>query len=263
MDMSYDQNLTINPVPATRPSVFFSLYLLLTIILVGLPGCCIGVPLILAGRFWRPLELFAGRYGCRAIRFMFDLNIWLRKDVRLDIPYAVGRSNVPTLFIANHRSHLDVFFLISRIPNLRIVAKQMLFLIPFLGPMMFVMRQIPFRRGHFSSYWRALSAVKAGLKKGDPVLMFAEGKRCSEGHRGTQAFQIAPFKLAFELGINITPIVFIGTDHVWPKGSLGIDPHHLVRVRTLPVIKSRQYAHAEALMQDVKRRMDAYLERHG
>ncbi len=245
--------------PHSKPSVIWTLYLLFTIALVGLPGCTICAPFMLLGRFNRSLELFVGRVACRAIRFMFALNIWLKRDVRLQIPYDIGRTNRRCLFVANHRSNLDVFFLISYIPNIRVVAKSALFLVPFLGPMMWVMRQIAIKRGRFVSFFSVIDAIKDGLNNGDPILIFPEGQRCSKGFYGTQGFQPPVFQMAFDSKEPITPIVFVNTDLVWPKGSFAIDPSAKVYVVSLATIDPTNFASAHDFMLTIKRNIDACL----
>lgn len=257
---SLDQNLsTAVRASIPRPSWFWLGYLLVAIALVGAPGCLLVAPLILLGRFFRPLELWSGRCTAVLIKWMLHLNFWIRKDIRLNLPYGVGRENHPTLIIANHRSILDVFFLISYVPNVRIIAKRNLFLVPFLGPMMWVMRQIPVARGNLSSYLKAVEVARTGLRKGDPVVFFPEGRRCDRGYKGTLRFYPTPFQLAKEEGVPVYPIVFAGTDKIWPRGSVGLAPGLTACMLSLDPLYPEDFLTPHAMMRECQKRINQSL----
>lgn len=177
---------------------------------------------------------------------------WLRAD-----------TNVPMhpkgITVSNHRSHLDAFILLSRIPGVRLVCKDSLLRVPFLGLMMRLGRHIPIRGGSTESYFQAMEKVREGIRQGDFVHVFPEMTRCPLGWQGTLKFHLAPFHIAFQERIPVTPIVFRGTDTVWPKGKTAISFRQPVSIRTLEPIDPGLFPSAEALSDEARRRINECL----
>jgi hypothetical protein len=55
------------------------------------------------------------------------------------------------------------------------------------------------------------------------------------------------------------PIVFQGTDGVWPKGVYGLSFRRPVRVEALPALEARAFASPRQLMAEARGRIDAAL----
>lgn len=238
------------------PNLWF-IYLVAAIVLVGLPGCTVCVPFILLGRLWRPLQNQMGRIASFLIRCMFSLNrVWLNADIKLNLPKGLGSNNHPYLIVSNHRSHLDAFFLLSYIPNVRLLAKLQLFFVPFLGVMMWVLRQIPVKSKSLESYFAALEVARRGLKAGDVIHIFPESTRCDMGYKGVQRFNPGAFQLAMQEKVKIIPLVFANTDRAWPKGKLRLSFRQKVVVESLTIIDPAQFTSIQALLETTKARIE-------
>ncbi|MES2856594.1 MAG: hypothetical protein V4692_12060, partial [Bdellovibrionota bacterium] len=57
----------------------------------------------------------------------------------------------------------------------------------------------------------------------------------------------------------VIPIVIKGSDRVWPRNTIGIHFRNPVEIRSLEPIQSRDFASAEALRNEVRRRIDEAL----
>lgn len=228
------------------------LYFLLTIGVLGfLLGYLCGAPLLLVGRVWRPAWRLGGRVMCRGIDWLMRLQPWLRIEGTVALPERC-------MTVSNHRSHLDMFLLLARVRNIRAVAKADLFRIPLLGPMMRVLRQLPVDRGSVESYWRAMDTAVQAAEAGDPVHVFPEMTRCEPGRSGTDAFHLAPFRVATRAKVPVVPIVIHGTDRCWPKGHVGCFPG-TVRIESLAPVDPSDFPDAARLRDEVRSRIDRRL----
>ncbi|NJL24873.1 MAG: 1-acyl-sn-glycerol-3-phosphate acyltransferase [Calothrix sp. SM1_5_4] len=181
---------------------------------------------------------------------------WLRAEVDLAVPREGGRG---VLVVSNHRSHLDAFILLSRIPGVRILAKSALFRIPFLALMMRSTRQIRVERGRLDAWGLAMTEVGRRLNAGEVVHVFPELTRCEPGFSGTRPFVAGPFLAAIQNDALVVPVVFKGTDRAWPKGVFGVGYAEPVVAKSLPPLRARDFANAEALKRDVQRRIEQAL----
>ena len=186
---------------------------------------------------------------------LFHVQPWLRSTVDLKVPKKTA-SDRGILFVSNHRSHLDVFFLLAGIAGIRVLARSNLFRIPFLGLMMRATRQIRVERGRLDAWVRAMREVAERLRKGERVHIFPEMTRCSQGFNSVQPFAAAPFLVAIQEDVSVVPIVFKNTDGVWPKGHLGLFFRKPIEVKSLQPIRARDFATAELLKSEVWKRID-------
>jgi 1-acyl-sn-glycerol-3-phosphate acyltransferase len=129
-----------------------------------------------------------------------------------------GRTYV---FVSNHQSIYDIPILFWSLPyQLRIIAKQSLGSLPFLGwhlrrtGHMLVDRRRPAR----AVFVWASRLTSNGLS----LIVFPEGTRSGDG-------RVAPFKggsfhLALEAGLPVVPLSIVGSRHVMLKGRLATYP---------------------------------------
>jgi 1-acyl-sn-glycerol-3-phosphate acyltransferase len=235
---------------------FWLIYFVLSIGVIGATlAFGVVVPLYILGIIWSPATRAGDWVMCRGIRLLMSLQPWLSADIELDIPHA-GKG---CLLVSNHRSHLDAFILLSRVQGIRILAKSSLFMIPFLGILMRLSKQIPTRRGDIRSFLQAMQSVRARAASGDVVHVFPEMTRCSPGYVGTQEFLVAPFHAAMQGGLPVVPIVFEGTDAVWPKSAWKIHYRRPVRVRALTPLDPAQFKSSDELMIEARRRIQEAL----
>ena len=231
-------------------SVFWLFYFLVSILIVGSTlAYGVSLPFLIIGRLYHPAWVLAGRIFQSGVALLMKGQPWFNAKIDIVLPKA------PFVTLSNHRSHLDMFILLAMIPNIRVIAKHTLFYIPFLGFMMRLLKNIPIRKGDLDSYWKALETVKRALKEKDPVHIFPEMTRCSAEFNGIQSFQLAPFHALLSSGVPIIPILFRGTDKVWPKGQLGLHYRRPVLVRSLSTIDPSQFKTAEELRDHVHQQL--------
>jgi 1-acyl-sn-glycerol-3-phosphate acyltransferase len=128
----------------------------------------------------------------------------------------------PYVVVANHQSMLDIL-LLSRLPReMKWVAKEELFKIPWIGWMLRMTGDIAVRRGDPESGGEALAKAKAYLARGMSVMMFPEGTRSTKGTM--LPFKSGAFRLALEAGVPVLPIAVSGTAHGMPKGGPWVRP---------------------------------------
>jgi 1-acyl-sn-glycerol-3-phosphate acyltransferase len=124
--------------------------------------------------------------------------------------------------VANHQSMLDIL-LLSRLPReMKWVAKEELFKIPWVGWMLRMTGDIAVRRGDPESGGEALAKAKDYLARGMSVMMFPEGTRSTKGTM--LPFKSGAFRLALEAGVPVLPIAVSGTAHGMPKGGPWVRP---------------------------------------
>jgi 1-acyl-sn-glycerol-3-phosphate acyltransferase len=123
----------------------------------------------------------------------------------------------PYVAVSNHESYADIF-LISHLPwEMKWLAKDTIFKIPFMGWIMRMAGDIPVSRGDRRSAVLALQACRDRLKKRVSVMIFPEGTRSRTAEM--LPFKDGAFRLAIENGVPILPIAVAGTRYAMAKGS--------------------------------------------
>ena len=164
------------------------------------------------------------------------------------------------VLVANHQSIGDIFVLYQLRKHFKWVAKDSVFLVPFLGWMMWMADYVPIRRGNQRSRDRMLQACLDHLRRGSSILMFPEGTRSRDGE--LREFRRGAFSMAIAAGVPVLPIVIDGTLHALPQGSWVFqqDGRLEIRVRVLEPVAPAQFAgDALALQEHVKAAMAAAL----
>jgi 1-acyl-sn-glycerol-3-phosphate acyltransferase len=124
--------------------------------------------------------------------------------------------------VANHQSILDIL-LLSHVPReMKWIAKEELFRVPWTGWMMRMAGDIAIRRGERESGLEALGKARDHLARGVPVMVFAEGTRSRDGR--LLPFKSGAFRLAIEAGVPVLPVAVHGTGAGMPKGSPWVRP---------------------------------------
>ena len=245
------------------PSFGWILYFFLSIGVVGFVfSYLMALPLCLAGRLWPSLWKLGGRIQAKGVAVLLDVQPWFHADVQIDLPRPkLGQRGFITM--SNHRSHLDMFILLSRIPNLRAITKRDLLGVPFLNIMIVALKMIPVRRKDAGSFLTSMETARRAVDEGDVVHVFPEMSRCPSGMPGTADFALLPFRMAQQANVPIFPIVIEGTDQSWPKETLGIRFGCPIKVRTLSAIIPADFENANSLRLEVKKRIDEALMSHG
>ncbi|MGE4130734.1 MAG: lysophospholipid acyltransferase family protein [Bdellovibrionales bacterium] len=227
-------------------------YFLLTIAVVGFSfATVLFFPVRLLSRFLPGLEKWPDHILQMGIRLLLLLQPWLKARVALDLP----ENEHGVLLVSNHRSHLDVFILLSRVPGIRIMARKNLFRIPFLSLMMKATRQIGVERGSLEAWSQAMETLRERLTKGERVHVFPELTRCEPGFAGVRNFASGPFLAAIQKDSTVLPIVIKNTDAVWPKGQVGLHFRPSVEVISLAPIRARDFSSADILRREVHSRI--------
>jgi len=237
---------------------FWSIYFVLTI---GVIGLVFGYLLTFLIYFialllspWlsasRRVRHFGEDVQCLAIRLLLRMQPWLHCETNFQ-PIRGFYDQFKTrrvLFVANHRSNLDTFLLISYIPGLRGLAKSSLFYNIFFAPFMMVAGFIPVNKGSTESFVKGLKLLGRKLLKRDrPVLIFAENTRCDKGQPSLNKFTAAFFALAIDCGALIVPIAIESTDRLMGRGDFLLHPFEPVKISMLPAVDAKKFNDSIAL----------------
>jgi CMP/dCMP kinase len=153
------------------------------------------------------------------------------------------------LFASNHRAYSDPPAVSCRLPReVHFVAKDSLFRVPVLGPLIRYLNAFPIRREMFDREAMA-HAVKV-LNTGGSVLIFPEGGRIRGREFGTARSGVG--YLAVQTGVPVVPCFVEGTNHL-----------HLClfRLRRFRVIQGRPIRIPRALAEEYRRHDDRSLYR--
>src|SRR5215208_6484683 len=164
----------------------------------------------------------------------------------------------PFVVVAHHQSMLDILML-ARLPReMKWVAKEELFKLPWVGWMLRMAGDIPIRRGDAESGGEALARAKAYLARGMSVLIFPEGTRSAKGT--LLPFKSGAFRLAIDAGVPVLPIAVHGTAHGMPKGGPWVRPcRAFARILAPVATAGRSVDDAGKLKDEVRRLIAAEL----
>ena len=140
--------------------------------------------------------------------------------VRLEVR---GEENLPPdgqgfLYLFNHTSYMDIIAMITGLPKIpSFGAKIELFSIPFFGPAMRAIGNLPIARDNRDEVLKLYKETEARAHKGECFALAPEGTRQKGGELGR--FKKGPFIFALGAGIPVVPLVIVGAEQVQPKGS--------------------------------------------
>src|SRR5918996_1549314 len=121
----------------------------------------------------------------------------------------------PYVVVSNHESFADIL-LISHLPwEMKWLSKAELFRIPVMGWMMWLVGDVPVRRGFGPSAVEAMARCREVLRKRVSVMIFPEGTRSKTAE--LLPFKDGAFRLAIEAGVAILPLALSGTGTALPK----------------------------------------------
>src|SRR3954471_19459515 len=162
----------------------------------------------------------------------------------------------PYVVVSNHESFADIL-LISHLPwEMKWLSKAELFRIPVMGWMMWLVGDIPVKRGFGPSAVEAMERCRTVLNRRVSVMIFPEGTRSRTAE--LLPFKDGAFRLAIEAGVPILPIAVAGTRHAMAKGSFQFRRAH-ARCVVLEPIETAGMALADvaALRERTKSAIDA------
>ena len=155
----------------------------------------------------------------------------------------------PYVVVSNHESFTDIL-LISHLPwEMKWLSKAELFRIPIMGWMMWLVGDIPVKRGFGPSALEAMERCRRALDNHVSVMIFPEGTRSKTSE--LLPFKDGAFRLAIEAGVPILPLAVSGTatalrKHDWRFGRSDAEVRVLEPVETtgltlsdIPELKAR------------------------
>ena len=190
-------------------SLLFYIGFAAIIVLFGLLTTLLGICQLPA----RPLQEIA-TWGNKLIF------IWLRIccGVRTEIVGLENMPSTPAVFLSNHESTWETFYLQRLFRPVSTILKRELLRVPFFGWGLYFMRPIPIDRSNPKA---ALRKVQLGgvqrLGEGNHVLVFPEGTR-HKPSVGKHNYARSGAAIAIEAGAPIIPVVHNGS-HCWPFDS--------------------------------------------
>jgi len=132
----------------------------------------------------------------------------------------------PAVYASNHLSYMDTPVLFANLPfQFRILAKQALWKIPFVGWYLNHSGQVPIdassSRSAIAGLLRGVKALKSGL----PLFVFPEGARSPDGALHPMASGCA--FMAIRAGVPLVPLALIGTYELLPIHVYALRPRPL------------------------------------
>lgn len=149
----------------------------------------------------------------------------------------------PVVYMANHQSYMDIPVLFGFLPvQFRIIAKESLFKVPFMGWHLTRAGNIPINRTNRREAMRSIARAADRIREGTSVVVFPEGTRSRNG--SLQPFKAGSFKLGVTAGVAIVPLTIIGTCRILEKDSLLFHPG-AVELHVHPAIPTADLRSAE------------------
>jgi 1-acyl-sn-glycerol-3-phosphate acyltransferase len=145
----------------------------------------------------------------------------------------------PVLMVANHSSFLDPPLVGGMAPRpLSFMAKEELFRVPLLGPLIRRLNARPVRREGADA--SALRTALRILQDGGVLLMFPEGTRGPEGT--LREPKPGAGMLAVLSGAPVVPVLIQGSGRAWPRGQRFPRPTKVVVTFGPPMVFERRDA---------------------
>ena len=138
------------------------------------------------------------------------------------------------VYASNHLSYMDTPALFAKLPfQFRILAKQSLWKVPFVGWYLRRSGQVPIDSGSSRSAVAGLLRGVAALKAGMPLVLFPEGSRSPDGHM--QAVHSGCAFMALKAGVPLVPLALIGTYELLPIHVYSLRPRPLMIIAGDPI----------------------------
>ena len=149
----------------------------------------------------------------------------------------VGADHLPTgaaVFASNHLSYMDTPVLFAHLPfQFRILAKQSLWKIPFIGWHLHRSGQVPVDQSTARSSVGSLGLAVAALKAGMPIVLFPEGGRAASGQTGP--FLSGAAVMSIRAQVPLVPVTLVGTWQLLPIHTYTLRPRPLLLILGDPI----------------------------
>ena len=226
-----DADTPLNHLSTAQPPSFFLRWLsyLLLIPLVGLATIGFGCISLVCGLWDR-----SGRQQ-HAIAHLWARALLLISLSRVKVIGAEKLHQHETaVYASNHLSYMDTPVLFAKLPfQFRILAKQSLWKIPFIGWYLKHSGQVPVDSNSPRSLVASLSRGVATLKSGLPLVLFPEGGRTSTGQ--LQAMMSGCAYMAIKAQVPLIPLTLVGTYELLPIHVYSLSPRPLFIIVGNPI----------------------------
>lgn len=216
----------------------------------------VAIPLMAASTaFFGCISLVCGLWDKSGRQQHFIAHLWARSLLVITLsPVTLIdehhlRTHPVAVYASNHLSYMDTPVLFATLPfQFRILAKQALWKIPFVGWYLHRSGQVPVDQKSGRSAIAGLLRGVASLKSGLPLVLFPEGGRAAEGTLQTMLPGCA--FMAIKAQVPLVPIALIGTYELLPIHVYHLHPRPLKVVMGEPILtKGLTTRDAEALTQ--------------
>lgn len=187
---------------------------------------------------------------CFSIRFLLTIQPWLKCKNNFQAIYGFYNTygTRKVMFVANHRSNLDTFLLISLIPGLRGLAKSSLYYNIFFAPFMYVAGFVPIEKGNVTGFLNGLKLLQTRiLNNNRAALVFPETTRCKKNMPGVGKFSAAVFDVAQKSEALIVPICIKNSDLTMGRGDFLLHPFNLIELKIFRAIDAKVFSSAQEL----------------
>jgi 1-acyl-sn-glycerol-3-phosphate acyltransferase len=157
------------------------------------------------------------------------LRLWAGGTLRLfrvKVKVSGSENVVPeqgTIYVSNHASYLDIFILLSRIPdNVRMIYKKTINRVPLISWAMTAADFVSLDRKNVRSAIRSFDKAAKKMQKGISFVVFPEGTRSTDGT--VKEFKRGIFILAEKSIADIVPVSISGTFELMPRTTWKIKP---------------------------------------
>ena len=201
----------------------------------------LAVPLMaLSTAFFGTISLICGLWDRDGRQQHLVARTWARSFLRIALsPVEVVNPErlraVPVaVFASNHLSYMDTPVVFARLPfQFRILAKQGLWKLPFVGWYLQRSGQVPIDASSSRSAIAGLLRGVAALKSGMRLFVFPEGARTPDGHLQSSASGAA--FMAIRAGVPLVPLALVGTHELLPIHVYSLRPRPLKLVVGEPI----------------------------
>ena len=199
------------------------------------------MPLIaLATAIFGSVSLLAGLWDRSGQQQHAIARAWARILLLLSLSPVelIGRERLPSgrtaVYASNHLSYFDTPVLFAKLPfQFRILAKQSLWKIPFIGWYLHRSGQVPIEtnspRSAIAGLLRGVKTLQTGL----PIFIFPEGGRAAEGTM--TPFQSGAAFMAIKAQVSLVPLALVGTYELLPIHVYHLTPRPLKLVVGEPI----------------------------
>jgi 1-acyl-sn-glycerol-3-phosphate acyltransferase len=199
------------------------------------------LPLIaLSTAFFGCISLIAGLWDKSGSQQHFIAHLWARSLLILSLSPVrlVGAEKLhlheTAVYASNHLSYYDTPVLFARLPfQFRILAKQALWKIPFIGWYLNRSGQVPVDQTTARNAVASLNRGVQTLKSGMPLVIFPEGGRSADGI--TKPFVSGAAYMAIKAQVPLVPVTLIGTYQLLPIHTYHLKPRPLAIIIGDPI----------------------------